>query len=158
MHYITHITLTTGHVAHQGREDVSDATLAVVVPWLRAALSSGQPEPIPAVPGGYAAVALQQDGALVVTVYGPSPDIGQRMPLATFGVAARSRHASMLWDMLMHTQPAVLPRLQQPGTPWCAVVPYPMLLDHPDAAEWLGDLERCIAWAWATCTPDVRPA
>lgn len=156
MHYISHITLTTGHVANHGRAVVSDAALAVVVPWLAEALTSLEPLPIPGVTGDFAALALQQAGALVVTVYGPQPDIGRREPLASFGVAVRSRQAGKLWDMLMQTQPGVIRGLQPPGVPWCAVVPYPALLAHGDALGWLGDFERCVAWAWVTRNPSIE--
>ncbi|UNU01215.1 hypothetical protein [Xanthomonas translucens] len=156
MHYITHITLTTGHIARQQRGDVPDAALAALLPWLAGALSSGHPTPLPWLPGGYSALALQQDGALVVTVYGPDPDTGQPEPLTTFGVAPRSRSAAPLWDMLMRTQPYVIAGLSMPGAPWCAVAPYPTLVAHPDAIEWLGDFERCAAWAWASRHPGLR--
>jgi hypothetical protein len=156
VHYIAHITLTTGHIARQQRADVSDAALATLVPWLADALATGQRTPLPWLPGGCSALALQQDGALVVTVYGPDPNIGKPVALATFGVAPRSRSAPPLWDMLMRTQPYVIAGLSMPAAPWCAVVPYPVLVAHPDAIEWLGDLERCVAWAWASRHPGLR--
>ncbi len=156
MHYITHITLTTGHVVRQQRGDVPDAALAALVPWLAGALARGQRTPLPWLHGGYSALALQQDGALVVTVYGPDPDIGKPEALATFGVAPRSRSAAPVWNLLMETQPDVITSLSMPGAPWCAVVPYPVLVAHPDAIEWLGDFERCVAWAWASRNPGLR--
>jgi len=154
MRYIAHVTLTTGHSARSTREDVAPDTLAVLVPWLRNALSAGRAIHIPGASDGCSALVMQQDGALLVTVYGPQPDIGVPAPLATFGVASRSRHAHKLWEML-RGQPWVLPSLLMPGAPWCAVVPYPSLLAHSEAAEWLGDFERCVAWAWVTKQPDL---
>ena len=35
-----------------------------------------------------------------------------------------------------------------PEPPWCAVEIHPALALYPAAAEWLGDFERCVAWAW----------
>ncbi len=156
MHDIAHITMTTGDVARQGREAIAEDVMAEVVPWLASALASGQRAPIPAVPGGYSALALQHDGALIVTVYGPTPELGEPMPLATFGVATSARHATPLWDMLVQSQPGVRPGLRQPATPWCAVVPYLSLLLHAEAVSWLGDFERCAAWAWVTRHPALE--
>ncbi|CBA14785.1 hypothetical protein [Xanthomonas albilineans] len=153
---IAHITLTTGDVAKQGREAIVDTTLAIVGSWLTSALVSGKPEPIPGIKSGNAALALQQDGALVVTVYGPTPDVGKADALVTFGVATHSMHANNLWSMLLQTQPYIRKDLQQPCMPWCAVVPYPNLLNHTDAAAWIADFERCVAWAWASRNPELR--
>ena len=33
-----------------------------------------------------------------------------------------------------------------PRAPWCGVLCHPALFLRPDAAEWLGDFERCVAW------------
>jgi len=156
MHTITHITLTTGDIACQQREDVPDGALDALVPWLRDALGNGRRILIPDVPGGCSALAMQRDGALVVTVYGPHPDIGQPEPLATFGVATRSPHALSLWTMLMQSQPFVRPELTMPGAPWCAVVPYPSLMLHADVLAWISKFEACVAWVWITRNPDVR--
>lgn len=35
-----------------------------------------------------------------------------------------------------------------PAPPWCAVRLYPALNLDLDAARWLGDLERIVAWGW----------
>ena len=48
--------------------------------------------------------------------------------------------------------------LQAPGTPWCAVALHPGFLEQHGASAWIGDFERCIAWAWLTRNPDLRPA
>jgi len=154
MQYITHLTLTTGHVARQQRADVSDEMLAVLVPWLRHALTSAAPQPVPQTEG-YQARAVAQGGSLVVTVYAPTPDVGPALPLLTFGVAARSRHAPMLWELLTR-QPCVQEGLRQPPAPWCGVVLYPALAGHLTATEWLGDFERCVAWAWVTRNPGLE--
>lgn len=154
MHYVDHITLTTGDSARQDRAGVSDATMARLVPWLRSALANPARVTIPDT-GGYMAQAHVADEALLITMYTPQPDIGEPIPLLIFGVAVRSSHAAPLWELLVE-QPGVLKDVRQPGTPWCAVVPYPALLSHPAALEWAGDFERCIAWAWAVQHPDLR--
>ncbi len=152
--YLDHITLTTGHRVRQDRARVSDAVTAVMAPWLQDASTRGAPVLIPGL-DGYKAKVLSHDGALIVTVYGPDPDIGRAHALCTFGVAVRSRHAQALWDMLMQ-QPGVRPDLQQPGAPWLASVPYAALITDLDAARWMGDFERTCAWAWVTRNPTIE--
>lgn len=152
--FIDHLTMTTGHRVRQERSDVSDGAIAVVAPWLRAASAKDEPMFIPVL-DYYKAKVVSHDGALVVTVYGPDPDIGRAHALCTFGVAVRSRHAQALWEMLMQ-QPGIRPDLQQPGAPWLASVPYASLLTDLDAARWMGDFERTCAWAWVTRNPSIE--
>lgn len=156
MTHITHLTLNTGHASRALREDVSDDALLLVRQWLAHSLASGQPESIPGA-SPYTGLALQADGALIVTVYAPTPEAGRPHPLVTFGVAPRSRHAPRLWEMLT-AQPGVKAALRQPGPPWCAVIVQPALVMHTSAADWLGDFERDVAWAWATQHPDIKSA
>lgn len=141
--YIHHITLTTGHVSRVVGGEVSGETLARVRPWIAAMLDSGAPMPLPvsALADDYSAHASAEDGALLVTVSGPSG-----LPMVTIGVAARSRHAVKMWADLVALSGASAP--DRPSTPWCAVVLWPALGAHMDAAGWLGDLERCVSWAW----------
>jgi hypothetical protein len=79
----------------------------------------------------------------------------------TFGVAPADPRpgASQLWEMLHDNplpwlspragalQPMTWPR-HVPAGPWCAVRFELGLAMHQQAADWLGDFERCIAWAW----------
>lgn len=145
--YIHHITLNTGHASRVSAGDVSGETLASVRPWLSAMLDSGEPMPLPvsALANDYSAHASAADGAVVVTVSGPTG-----LPLVTIGVAARSRHAVKLWGDLVELSGAA--DQTRPSAPWCAVVLWPSLAAHLDATAWLGDMERCIAWAWLTQT------
>jgi hypothetical protein len=154
--YINHITLNTGHNARSQRQAVSDATLAIVAPWLLTAVNSGQQHPIPNFED-YAISAIVEDGGLVVTVYGRQPDIGPRMPLVTFGVAQRSRQGEPLWGLLTANFGAHA-SAKRPAKPWCAVALHVALLNDLKAAQWLGDFERCCAWAWITRNPDLRSA
>lgn len=154
--YINHVTLTTGHVTRSQRRDVADDTLAAVAPWLQSAINSGQQHPLPGLPQ-YAAAVFVQDGGLVVTVYAHQPDIGQRLPLVTFGVAQRSRHGEALWALLVANFGAHA-LAKRPREPWCAVALHPTLAGDLGATQWLADFERCVAWAWITRNPDLRPA
>lgn len=154
--YIHHLTLTTGHVSRSTRDDVPDDILAVMAPWLQAAVNSGQQHPLPGLPE-YVAAVLVQDGSLLVTVYAPQPDIGPRLPLATFGVAQRSRNGKALWSLLMANFGAHA-SARRPTEPWCAVALHPALAGDREAAEWMADFEACVAWAWITRSPDLRAA
>lgn len=152
--YLTHLTLSTGHTRRSDRAEVSGETLARVGPWLAALVESGQPAPVPVSSlADYSGHAAVFEGALICTISGPAPSTGpmagKAPPLVSIGVARRSRHGAVLWPLMIGpVMPPARPGIKQPGTPWCAVAIWPTLALHPQAVEWLGDLERCIAWAW----------
>lgn len=152
--YLNHITLSTGHTTRIQQGDVSGETLARVGPWLAVLVESGQPAPLPVSSlADYSAHAAVLDGALIVTISGPppldGPMAGKAPPLVSIGVANRSRHGTVLWPLMTGpVMPKAKPGLQRPGEPWCAVAIWPTLALYPAATQWLGDLERCIAWAW----------
>lgn len=159
MTYINHITLQTGHTRRSDRAEVSGETLARVGPWLAALVESGQPAPLP-VSGlaDYTGHATVLDGALIVTISGPAPTdgpmAGKSPPLISMGVAQRSRHGAALWPLMTGTvMPPAKPSVQRPGEPWAAVAIWPTAALYPESAQWLGDLERCIAWAWMERSP-----
>lgn len=148
--YINHLTISTGHTRRSPRAEVGDDTLRWLVPWLRQAVALGTRQPLPvAALARYSLLAQIEDGALLATLFG-----GQDAPLVTVGVAQRSRQGAALWDKMMATFTAV-PGLERPAEPWCAVVLHAALLDDPGAGEWLGDFERCLAWAWITRSPQL---
>lgn len=155
MDYITHITINTGHTTRIQQGDVSGETLARVGPWLSALVESGQPAPLPvSALSQYTALAVVLDGALIVTISGPTvaagPMDGKAPPLVSVGVAKKSRH-DHLWGLL--TGPVMPPAktgITRPQSPWCGVVIHPTIAMHIDALEWLGDFERCIAWVWVS--------
>lgn len=137
---------------------MSDDTIAVLVPWLVSARGAGgAPAPLPGKAfAGFTAKVLVEHGALVCTVYGPAArfphlagmaEAQDGVPLVTFGVAQRSRHSKTLWDILVASSDHP-PRCAMPESPWCGVILHPPLPAFPDASEWLGDFERCVAWAW----------
>lgn len=145
MKYLNHVTLTTGHLARTSRAGVTDETIAALAPWLDQALDSEPPIPLPGPLGsrdGFSATAYTADGALVCTVYDPASQ-----PLVTFGVAHRSRHAPELWALLV-AQFGAVDGLKMPTAPWCAVAIHPAFVMQRGASAWIGDFERCVAWAW----------
>lgn len=154
MNYLNHITLSTGHTRRSPRSEVSGETLARVGPWLAALVESGQPAALPVSSlAEYSGHASVFDGGLIVTISGPAPAsgpmAGKAPPLVSMGVAQRSRHGAALWPLMTGpVMPPARPGLQRPAEPWAAVAIWTTIALHPDAVEWLGDLERCIAWAW----------
>lgn len=159
--HINHLTLSTGHISRIQRGDVAGETLARNAPWLAALVQSGTSAPLPvAALAQYNAVAFVADGALVITICGMAPTTGRMAgvppPLVTLGVAKRSRHGAALWPLLGAAHmPPIKAGLQRPSEPWCAVAVWPIITRHLDALQWLGELERCIAWAWVTRPVDT---
>lgn len=163
--YLNHITLSTGHNARTSRADVSPTVTQLLANWLPGIINSERAHAllIPEL-SHFSVQAFVQEGGLVVTVSAPvgphqqgQPFAGKTMPLVTFGVAQRSRQGALLWDMLTSAFGSVA-GLQQPGTPWCAVAVHPSIAAYDGPVDWLGDFERCVAWAWLTRNPDLRLA
>ncbi|HWR36392.1 MAG TPA: hypothetical protein VN622_11035 [Clostridia bacterium] len=141
--YIWHVTLTTGHGRRSPRSEVSDqvvAELENVIDWALHARES-------VIPGrpGYTINITDEGRCMIATIYTPDG-----MPLVTIGVAAHSLRGAAVWRMLHETgsmEYATSPN-EVPGEPWCAVRLDVGLPFYPEAAAWLGDFERCLAWAW----------
>ena len=156
--YINHITITSGHIARTSRSDVSDEVLAIVSPWLKKIINTEEKYPLPVAElSNYSAIAYVIEGGLLMTVYGSFSDGSSTdgtVPLVTFGVAHKSRQSEPLWAMMLanfeHDQ-----NIKQPSTPWCAVAIHSTIILHPDALSWIGDFERCVAWAWITRNPNL---
>lgn len=157
--YLHHVTLATGHSRRSPRSDVSPEVVDVVASWLDRALlpdapSTQAPVPLPVADlAQFSAHVFTTAGGLVVTIYGPDiltlpPRTPTPIPLVTFGVARRSRGAAKLWGDLISAAQAAHSMPPMPGAPWLAVVLHPSLIAFPDASHWLGDFERCVAWAW----------
>jgi len=94
---------------------------------------------------GFQLQALTVGPALLCTV----SKAGQ--PLATFGVAARSRGSANLWQIMHETSAGyglASDRTSPPPAPWCGVRVEPGFLSYPDAAQWLASYEVDVATAW----------
>ena len=142
-----HITLTTGHDRISPRDEVYDETIAELTPWLAGVCENSpqqmpMPESAAGMNGYYTVVGIPHGGnGLVVTVYGAGE------PLVTFGVAQDAIVGADLWCRLIGRF-GVAPGVEKPPEPWCGVVTHPALMFDGEAAWWLGDFERCVAWAW----------
>jgi len=141
-----HYTLNTDHTRHSPRSEVSDAAIAALTP-----LVVPGDHIIPGAPR-YLCTTTTQGSALIATA-----SQGQR-PCVTMGVAPDAAAADAIWP---HLQSAYLAACDLPGLrsadfaaphrpgkhPWCAAI---VITATPDEALWLGDFERCLAWAWLT--------
>lgn len=134
---MNHLTLHTGHARVSPRSEVADHVLTIVAPML--AVGS---HVVPGVIGGYTLVVPRCERGWLGTVY--QADI----PIAMIGVAANEHEADEIWAALTQVYAKGRPWYGQPAirpqAPWCAVA----LFIVAPAFDWLGDFERCLAWAW----------
>lgn len=145
--FIRHITLTTGDSRDSYRSEIGPDIIARFEP-IMLHLEHGRNGTTP-VPGidGYSIGGRTSGGCLVATVWanGPPAEI-----VCTIGIALHSRCGATLWKALHRwgEAPVRTDPTQCPPEPWCAAALYTGIVRHVDAADWLGDFERCLAWAW----------
>lgn len=160
--YIWHITLQTGDARRSWRHEIDPELMPQIAAILDAALAADAIEPTraqmdahplglprlgaPLCVPGYGLIATAEGRCLIATVLAHGTD--GPLPLVTFGVAAHARCGAGLWRLLTEVPQRLNPAPERPQAPWCAAKLMPALSMHLDAARWLGDLERCIAWAW----------
>jgi hypothetical protein len=147
---MSHLTITTGHMAKSLRRAVPDQIINKMREWLE----DGKREFIPGqsgevlakrIPGceGYWATLKTIGDSLLVSVI--QKDVGLAL---TFGVAANNESGGDLWCRLGS-------ETKQPAAPWCAVnidlgfcfsarTQTKLIQD----LQWFADFERCVAWAW----------
>ena len=147
MTYIRHVTLTTGHTRDSLPGEVSDDVLATVGVMIdRIVADDTETVPIPGFPG-YSLGGKASSKCLAATVWadGPPSEV-----IATIGVATHSRCGATLWRGLHDwgTAPVVTDPDRCPPEPWVAAALEGPIAQHPGATTWLGDFERCLAWAW----------
>ncbi len=133
-----HITLTTEDCRWSPRYEVDDAVLPVLVDHL--ALARRQHAPIPGQPD-WTAHATDERNVLMITI------CRGEIPMVTCAVVPADGHVQRVAGRM--TRAGGAPReMPQPG-PWCLVRLYDTIaLLSRDEVEWLGDYERCVAWAW----------
>jgi hypothetical protein len=148
--HIHHLTLTTGHSRRSHRDEITPETMRAAGDLLTRGIEAGRLELDMIQPAGHwlRITSTPDRRCLLATV-----SHGDELPLVTFGVALRPRCGAALWRGLLDCDPLIYGPMQgdpdaQPQTPWCAARIEPGLVYMPDAGAWLGDLERCIAWAW----------
>jgi hypothetical protein len=137
---LQHLTLDTGHTRVSHRHEVAGEVLDRLYP-----LTQAGRWPLDPAPGGPAEIAVTVDGsAALVTVYRGGA------PLVTFAVAADDQAASQLWPLITVPAgpPGGYPAARPTATPWLAARLETGVTVHPADLAWLGDFERCWAWAW----------
>jgi hypothetical protein len=127
-----HLTLDTGDT----RVSFADEVRPDVIETLRPLTVTGRHELPPSFDGCTAKVTVDGPAALVTVDRDGAP-------LVTFGVAADQDGAAVLWPLI--SEPAVA---EPSAVPWIAVRLEVGLGLSPDDGDWLGDFERCWAWAW----------
>lgn len=133
-----HLTLTTGHVRQSSRSEVSYDAIAA----LRPLLASGE-RALPASPGYLLQVTIDGSALMATVRLGWHADTEtQRVPLVTIGVAPDTTALYAFRQLYRGRVDAVR------EAPACIVDIHPTIALDPGAAEWLGDFERCLAWAW----------
>jgi len=150
---IYHLTLTTGHARWSPRSEVDPAILAQMAEAVAECERDGQVE-IPT-PDGLAVLHRIADSAtpsrnVAVWALAPANEPSSRA-LVTFALAMKSRPGAGLWRTLhamSWTPPLVTDPATPPPEPWLAGMLHLPALLQPSALSWLGDIERCVAWAW----------
>lgn len=159
--FIRHITLATCHQRDSRRDEIDDAVIPLLQKILMRIGPDRMAEPIPGMPG-YSLSGRISGHCMVASVCadGPPSEL-----LLSFGVARRERCGAAIWRTLHQiglSPGSLLPPPDQrvageyrrsdpdhqPRTPWCAVAMEPAIAGHPDIMGMLGDLERCLAWAF----------
>ena len=156
--YLNHISINTGHSRRSFLSEVDPWFLGQLRPVVAQAEREGTAE-LPTPNGLMQLRCLQVPGIKPTEcpVWTLIALEHENAPLVIMGLCERSRHSLALWRALWDMKGA-LPhktlRDQPPAPGWLAVLPYLHILvplygagaDSP--AHWLGDFERCIAWAW----------
>ena len=147
---VAHVTLTTGDLRQSPRLEVADSIVSELRPLINAVVA-GKTVPIPGRAGySISGRSSGEEGTgrcLSVIVWAERP---QLEPICTIGIAAHSRCGARLWRSLheVATLPAATDPGRQPPAPWVAAALQSGLDRHLEAASWLGDFERCLAWTW----------
>lgn len=149
MTYIRHVTLTTGHARNSLAGEVSPDAVAVCRELIERACADPDAPPSVAIPGaeGYSLTARRTAKCLCAIVWAEGPP---SETLCTIGIATHSRCGAVLWRELHRwgETPVVTDPERCPPEPWVAAALDEAAARHVDAMAWLGDFERCLAWAW----------
>jgi hypothetical protein len=122
---LDHYTIDTGQVRQSPRSEVSDDVIAQLAPLLEPG-----DHPLPG-PTGYRVRTLIDGGTLYATVSrAGGGDLVSVIVCTDQKTAGRAGDGAKL------------------SVPCCLVKMHLGIAHAPAAAGWLGDLERCLAWAW----------
>jgi len=140
---MNHITLNTGHTRVSPRSEVVDDVVASLRPVI-AQLLQGEQVGIPATNTTLTAEIPDTSGHNLLAVVWDSKE----QPLVLVGIGVSE--ATPLWEELHRSSLSALATSPDspPEEPWCAARLEPAAIVNPAAMQWLGDFERCLAWAW----------
>lgn len=133
-----HLTLNTGHSRVSPRSEVSDETIAALRPVVTAGRGL-----IPG-PAGY---VLQRTRVRTCELFIVARLVegGDTVPLVAGVIAKNAMDLIGAWRLACEVGNADI--AMPLSAPWLAVYMYPTVASDPESLGWLGDLERCIAWA-----------
>jgi hypothetical protein len=134
-----HLTLDTQDTRVSFADEVRPDVIATLQPLTVAGVHD-----LPDPPGGTIQVTVDGQAAMVTVNRDGAP-------LVTFGVAADQAGAAKLWPLISQPAGVVGHRYdaaEPSAVPWLAVRMEVGLALHLSDAGWLGDFERCWAWAW----------
>lgn len=146
MTYIWHVALGVGMATRETRDHLSDADLVACSAHIRRAIAAYPTgDPIPGHPD-YAMAAQSFGGGALLCTAGRRADL---LPLATFTVVTKSRHAAKAWQALHEGYPDYAASIGDvPRSPYCAVRAEMGLALDPGAGDWLDAYQVAVAWAW----------
>src|SRR5579885_1820950 len=143
--YLHHITLTTGHTRRSWRHEIEPD----LMPGLKELVATAREETGALLPGIVPQCWLYITDTTRCALC--SVRTTDDVPVLTFAVAEHARCGAQLWQILIETAtvPCKVEIDARPQTPWCAVrIDAGIALMPEESAKRLGDIERCIAWAW----------
>ena len=152
---LAHLTLQTGNLRFVPAAEVSAGDLAGPRELLDAALAAaeGDSVPMPGTDGWHLTAGEEAEGNLLVFALWPPTAAPGDTAVAQCVCARRTTPLTTgLYQGLRHDWGEQIP-IADPDlpTPWLIVeLDLVQLVAWPDAATWLGEAERCIAWAWLT--------
>lgn len=160
MTYLYHITLTTGHTRRSYRSEVGPGIAETLRPLIERALTGARVplpagEPVCTITGGVEGrcISLSVSGPPLSGLAFPGADEDLPVPIAEVGISPRSTCAGRVWRALHDLAyrfgiDVATDRDNPPPAPWVGALLMPGIAVYPETADWLGDLERCLGWAW----------
>lgn len=144
--YLRHVTLTSGHVRDSERSEISDEAIERAREMIEIGARPGKSALLSEVGPLYRLTAAASRWCCTCVVWQGDTR------LVTLGIGLHSRCGSALWRHLIQTAQTPIAgsidRRTPPAEPWLAARLEAGLALYPEASAWLGDLERCLGWAF----------
>ncbi len=154
---LEHITLNTGHTRVSPREEVSQEVIDICRNLIVRSTSPNAHIPIPACEP-YFVKSVVDGSNMRATV--SKLVAGTQIPVVEIGVALEAGYGVKLWEE-MHSSanmPLIIEADSAPKRPWVAArLEFEGIFLAFDAMHWLGDFERCLAFAFADYASQEKP-